>query len=232
MAPRAKVTNNGQSFITTGGQWIPGCGSGTWHSSEEDHQGKPCWNGAYVGGTREPGRFTSKLAPMSSNPFQHPPRAERVPPAPDYSTPEQVTLRAREGGATAMADWLPLKGEELGVKFVKALRALDPAEWGPWERDPIPYVAAARTVARKQDPARRVHIAPTLVQTGESEAEKTLRLGPSRKIMRARKKSETTRVVTLECGHHRTCDLSKRHTMRCRPCRADRRQTAAQGGKH
>ncbi len=224
MAPRAKAESNGHSFITTGGEWIPGCGSGTWHQSKEDHQGKPCWTGAYVGGTREPGRFTSALAPMPSNPFMHPPRAERVHPAPDYSTPEQVTLRAREAGATPMADWLPRKGEELGVKFVKALRALDPAEWGTWERDRIPS-AATRPVAPKVRVTQK--ITPKPAQKGESEEQKTLRLGPPRKIVRARKKSGTTRIVTLECGHHRTCDLSKRHAVRCRPCRVEREQTAA-----
>lgn len=118
--------------------------------------------------------------------------------------------------------------------FWRALRAL-----GDWRRDPslrghtggacwqclapnrslapIPHTCEKAPVHRETVPTRRLHIAKG-TQTSESEEQKTLRLGPSRKIIRARKKSATTRIITLECGHHRTVDLSKRHSARCRRC--------------
>jgi hypothetical protein len=54
--------------------------------------------------------------------------ARAVHQAPDYSTPEAVTRAAAAGGH---GDHLAAKGEELGVRFVRALRAAG----GQWERD-------------------------------------------------------------------------------------------------
>ncbi len=56
--------------------------------------------------------------------------------------------------------------------------------------------------------------------TVETDAQKTARLGPSRKIKRFEKGSKkSTRVAVMECGHKRTVDQTARKTMRCRRCR-------------
>jgi hypothetical protein len=137
-AKRRIAASNGHSFITTGGTWVPPQGGDGVCAEVPGH---------WIGGTQEPGRFTAALAPMPANPFLSAPRAERVPPSPDYSTPEAITMRARERGATPLTQWLPLQGEELGVKFVKRLRELAPAEWGSWERDSIPTATRAPVMA-------------------------------------------------------------------------------------
>ncbi len=56
--------------------------------------------------------------------------ARPVPQAPDYSTPEAVS-RAAWGAGTPGSLHLSVKGEELGVRFVRALLATGPG----WERD-------------------------------------------------------------------------------------------------
>ena len=60
MAAKVKSQSNGHSFIKTGGEWVPPV-AGTSVCAEIP--------GHYVGGTREPGRFTSALAPMPQNRF-------------------------------------------------------------------------------------------------------------------------------------------------------------------
>lgn len=97
-----------KSFTRTGGEW------------------------RYEGGMREPGRFTAKLAPaVSSCPITNALRRDReempITPAPRYDTQTEITKRCRERGT---GEYLPAKGEELGVKFLKALRATGPG----WER--------------------------------------------------------------------------------------------------
>ena len=129
---RKVADTTGKSFIRTGGEWVDGrCGNAADPCVFYRAYGarRPCdhWiYGHYEGGTREPGRFTSKLAPMPRVTFPEPAPAS---PAIDYSTPDAVTRAAR--GAGHSADFLPIRGEELGVKFLKALRALGEG----WERD-------------------------------------------------------------------------------------------------
>jgi len=71
-----------------------------------------------------------------------------VPQAPDYSTPEAVT-RAAWGAGTPGSLHLSANGEELGVRFVRALRATG-SDWGrdvltDWRR---PKKARARRKAK------------------------------------------------------------------------------------
>lgn len=123
------------SYIRTGGTWVA-------DAKLDDHvcwsRSNPCgpnWHGHYEGGTREPGRFTPKLAPASPVSRAWKWEGIRVPPAPCYDTPADVTARAREAGTMAMVDWIPVKEEALGVKFIKALNALPFGTYGDgWER--------------------------------------------------------------------------------------------------
>lgn len=124
-----------QSYIRTGGEWIPResePGESSSYYSGQMGPNRTIYRGTYVGGLREPGRFTSKLAPASSCSLAMALARDResvtVPPAPRYDTPREVTARAHERGTPGAS--LPVKGEELGVKFVRALRALGPG----WER--------------------------------------------------------------------------------------------------
>ena len=159
------------SYIRTGGVWTHGtCGA----PRDPDRcrwPQYPCphfiW-GHYDGGTREPGRFTSKLAPASSDPLATALRRDRLAfpeyPAPCYNTSAEVTKRCQEAGG---GTYLPVRGEEAGVKFVKALRALGPG-WGrpmmlsnvetPWGERPwrAPVPAATAKPARKARRPRTV----------------------------------------------------------------------------
>src|SRR3990167_1880965 len=89
--------STGKSFVRTGGTWVPGCTPTGAYGCRTKHDG-PCWAGRYEGGTQRSGRFTSTMAPLPVNPFRQTPIMERVTPAPDYRTPECVTLRAFERG--------------------------------------------------------------------------------------------------------------------------------------
>jgi len=120
------------SYIRTGGEWGK-------NEPPDDHScgwGRDrCpahWHDDYIGGTREPGRFTSKLAPASSHPLASALKRDRLAfpeyAAPRYDRPAEVRKRCHEAGT---GTYLPAQGEELGVKFVRALRALGPG----WERD-------------------------------------------------------------------------------------------------
>lgn len=116
---RATTPDGARSFIRTGGQWIPGkCEA---PEPCRSYSPWPCCahyrHGYYQGGTLEPGRFTGKLAPMPRVIF---PTLDKVPPPPDYSSPAQVMMRAREAGT---GHYLPLRGEQLGRAFLAALRA-------------------------------------------------------------------------------------------------------------
>jgi len=128
LAARGEFTG----YIRTGGKWVTDekpedhtCGWGRNRCDDHDH-------GHYAGGTREPGRFTSKLAPASADPLANALRRDRLAfpehPAPRYDTPAEVTKRCHEAGT---GTYLPVRGEEAAVKFVKALRALS----SDWERD-------------------------------------------------------------------------------------------------
>ena len=157
-APILYAVGEFTSYIRTGGMWVYG-------DTPEDHscwdRKTSCglyWHGYYYGGTREPGRFTAKLAPVTSDPLAkalaRDCEAVTVPPAPRYDTPAQITT---------MAGGMPAKGEELGVKFVRALRALGPGwerpmltnvetPWGekPWRVPDVPGVRKNGKVRRRR----------------------------------------------------------------------------------
>jgi hypothetical protein len=59
----------------------------------------------------------------------------------------------------------------------------------------------------------------------ESDAQKTERLGPAKKIVRWEvnpKKGATTEIAVLECGHHRAAPRAARLTVRCNQCRIEK----------